>query len=140
MHTMAKARNRIGVNSSIVEKLSASVRTGIHRDHPIDLGGCYDVSFRPVACSACWLTVYLSTSSQGLVDGGPAGLIWSYVWTLFGFGLVIASLAEMSSMAPYEFPKTSSSHINGLAERRVDSIIGCPSSRLPGSRSRLATS
>ncbi|KAF2650111.1 amino acid transporter [Lophiostoma macrostomum CBS 122681] len=44
--------------------------------------------------------VLLTATSQGLVDGGPAGLIWSYIWTFFGFSFVVASLAEMASMAP----------------------------------------
>ena len=43
---------------------------------------------------------YLTANTQGLVDGGRAGLFWSYIWTFFGFGLIIASLAEMASMAP----------------------------------------
>jgi hypothetical protein len=41
-----------------------------------------------------------SATYQGLVDGGPAGLIWSYIWTFFGFVFVVMSLAEMASMAP----------------------------------------
>jgi hypothetical protein len=41
-----------------------------------------------------------SATYQGLVDGGPAGLIWSYIWTFFGFIFVVMSLAEMASMAP----------------------------------------
>jgi hypothetical protein len=44
--------------------------------------------------------VLLTATTQGLVDGGPAGLIWSYVWTFIGFSFVVASLAEMASMAP----------------------------------------
>ncbi|KAK0637101.1 GABA permease-like protein [Bombardia bombarda] len=44
--------------------------------------------------------VLLTATYQGLVDGGPAGLIWSFVWTWFGMSTVILSLAEMSSMAP----------------------------------------
>ncbi|KAF2112669.1 amino acid permease 2 [Lophiotrema nucula] len=44
--------------------------------------------------------VLMTATYQGLVDGGPAGLIWSYIWTFCGFSLVVASLAEMSSMAP----------------------------------------
>ncbi|KAF2015390.1 amino acid transporter [Aaosphaeria arxii CBS 175.79] len=44
--------------------------------------------------------VLMTATYQGLVDGGPAGLIWSYVWTFFGFSFVVASLAEMASMAP----------------------------------------
>lgn len=42
----------------------------------------------------------LTANSQGLVDGGLAGLFWSYIWTIAGFGLIIASMAEMASMAP----------------------------------------
>ncbi|ORY15110.1 amino acid permease-domain-containing protein [Clohesyomyces aquaticus] len=44
--------------------------------------------------------VLMTATTQGLVDGGPAGLIWSYIWTFFGFSFVVASLAEMASMAP----------------------------------------
>ncbi|KAF2196870.1 GABA permease-like protein [Delitschia confertaspora ATCC 74209] len=44
--------------------------------------------------------VLLTATYQGLVDGGPAGLIWSFVWTWFGMSTVILSLAEMASMAP----------------------------------------
>ena len=44
--------------------------------------------------------VLLTATTQGLVDGGPAGLIWSYVWTFIGFTFIVASLAEMASMAP----------------------------------------
>lgn len=44
--------------------------------------------------------VLLTATTQGLVDGGPAGLIWSYVWTFIGFSFVVASLAEMASIAP----------------------------------------
>jgi hypothetical protein len=37
-------------------------------------------------------------NTQGLIDGGLAGVFWSYIWTYFGFGFVILSLAEMASM------------------------------------------
>lgn len=47
--------------------------------------------------------VLLTATTQGLVDGGPAGLIWSYVWTFIGFTFIVASLAEMASMAPCVF-------------------------------------
>ena len=36
----------------------------------------------------------LTANSQGLQNGGLAGLFWSYMWTLVGFGLIIASMAE----------------------------------------------
>ncbi|KXT16202.1 hypothetical protein AC579_901 [Pseudocercospora musae] len=42
----------------------------------------------------------LTANTQGLVDGGRAGLFWSYIWTIVGFGTIIASMAEMASMAP----------------------------------------
>lgn len=48
---------------------------------------------------ATWEFVLIS-NLYGLIDGGLAGLFWSYVWTAIGFGFVIASLAEMASMAP----------------------------------------
>ncbi|CAE7187628.1 Amino acid permease 2 [Pyrenophora teres f. teres] len=44
--------------------------------------------------------VLLTATYTGLSDGGPAGLIWSFVWTWFGFSTVMLSLAEMASMAP----------------------------------------
>lgn len=39
-------------------------------------------------------------NTQGLIDGGLAGLFWSYIWTFVGFGFVILSISEMASMAP----------------------------------------
>jgi hypothetical protein len=33
-----------------------------------------------------------------MIDGGLAGLFWSYVWNFIGFSFVVLSLAEMSSM------------------------------------------
>lgn len=36
--------------------------------------------------------------TQGLVNGGLAGLFWSYIWTFVGFTFVEMSLAEMASM------------------------------------------
>ena len=41
-----------------------------------------------------------SANTQGLQNGGIAGLWWSFFWTFIGFGLIIISLAEMASMAP----------------------------------------
>jgi choline transport protein len=42
----------------------------------------------------------LIANTNGLVDGGRPGLFWSLIWSIVGMGLIIASLAEMSSMAP----------------------------------------
>ncbi|KAK2877814.1 hypothetical protein FQN49_001171 [Arthroderma sp. PD_2] len=42
----------------------------------------------------------LGTAAFGLGNGGTAGLIYVYLGTVVGFALVIASMAEMASMAP----------------------------------------
>jgi choline transport protein len=42
----------------------------------------------------------LSANTQGLINGGLAGLWWSFLWTFVGFGTIMISLAEMASMAP----------------------------------------
>lgn len=63
-------------------------------------------NFRPLSTLAFTVIlqgtweVLLAASTQGLTDGGLAGLLWSYVWTFAGFSLVVISLAEMASMAP----------------------------------------
>jgi amino acid transporter len=52
-----------------------------------------------VVLTAVW--EYLSmANTQGLIDGGLAGVFWAYVWIFVGFGFVIGSLAEIASMAP----------------------------------------
>ncbi|CAG8252025.1 unnamed protein product [Penicillium olsonii] len=63
-------------------------------------------NFRPLAAlsfsavlQATWEFILIS-NSQGLENGGLAGIFWSYVWTFVGFGFIIVSLAEMASMAP----------------------------------------
>lgn len=50
-----------------------------------------------VVLTAIWEYLMLACT-QGLVNGGTAGLFWSYVWTFVGFTFVELSLAEMSSM------------------------------------------
>ena len=42
----------------------------------------------------------LLNNFQSLVDGGTAGMFWSYCWVVFGQFFIVLSLAEMSSMAP----------------------------------------
>jgi hypothetical protein len=46
----------------------------------------------------CVWEYLLLANTQGLIDGGLAGLFWSYIWTFIGFGFVVLSLAEMASM------------------------------------------
>ncbi|KAK5206510.1 hypothetical protein LTR20_006943 [Exophiala xenobiotica] len=38
--------------------------------------------------------------SSMLVDGGTAGMFWSYTWIIIGQFFIVISLAEMASMAP----------------------------------------
>ncbi|KAF1986462.1 putative GABA permease [Aulographum hederae CBS 113979] len=49
--------------------------------------------------TATWEFLLIANYS-GLANGGRPGFFWSYVWSFLGFGVIIASLAEMSSMAP----------------------------------------
>lgn len=42
----------------------------------------------------------ISAPIGGLINGGAAGLFWSYIWTFVGFIFIVLSLAEMASMAP----------------------------------------
>lgn len=46
------------------------------------------------------ITTLHSASTFGLINGGLAGLIWTYLGTFACFLAVIASMAEMASMAP----------------------------------------
>ncbi|KAL3420001.1 amino acid transporter [Phlyctema vagabunda] len=63
-------------------------------------------NFRPlssfsftVVIQGTWEALLVATT-QGLGNGGLAGLFWMYIWTFLGMGLVNLSLAEMASMAP----------------------------------------
>ncbi|KAI9700999.1 MAG: hypothetical protein M1836_001667 [Candelina mexicana] len=42
----------------------------------------------------------IASSTFGLIDGGLAGMIWIYIGTTVGFLAVVASMADMASMAP----------------------------------------
>lgn len=56
-------------------------------------------SFR--ACADLHLTEFVALNTfQMLVDGGTAGMFWSYTWVIVGQFFIVLSLAEMSSMAP----------------------------------------
>ncbi|KAB8343108.1 hypothetical protein FH972_022701 [Carpinus fangiana] len=46
-----------------------------------------------------WEILY-TQNTQALIDGGKAGMFWSYVWVYIGQTFIVLSLAEMSSMAP----------------------------------------
>lgn len=42
----------------------------------------------------------LGTVALALGQGGPSGVLYTYIASYVGFGLVVASMAEMASMAP----------------------------------------
>ena len=42
----------------------------------------------------------LAASSFGLIDGGLGGLVWTYIGVVVMFTCVVASMADMASMAP----------------------------------------
>jgi choline transport protein len=44
--------------------------------------------------------VLLVASTEGLVNGGTAGLIWTYILNFFGMAFVVLSVAEMAAIAP----------------------------------------
>ncbi|RDI80235.1 hypothetical protein Vi05172_g9750 [Venturia inaequalis] len=48
----------------------------------------------------CTWEAMLTTSAFGLINGGTAGLIWTYIGTITFMTCVIASMADMASMAP----------------------------------------
>ena len=45
-----------------------------------------------------WILNRDSASTFGLINGGLAGLVWTYLGAYAGFLMVIASMAEMASM------------------------------------------
>jgi hypothetical protein len=45
------------------------------------------------------MLTYYRANTQGLIDGGLAGLFWAYIWNFIGFSFVVLSLAEMASMS-----------------------------------------
>ncbi|KAK4546375.1 hypothetical protein LTR36_002052 [Oleoguttula mirabilis] len=61
-------------------------------------------SFFPIFGFAAVLMVtweaVLSAASYALPNGGRPALIWTFVFSMFGFGAAILSMAEMASMAP----------------------------------------
>jgi hypothetical protein len=63
-----------------------------------DMGGSIGVSqfSRPRPTNGV-LNRY-SASTFGLINGGLAGLVWTYLGAYAGFLMVIASMAEMASM------------------------------------------
>lgn len=52
---------------------------------------------------ASWEAV-LATVAFGLGNGGPSGLLYTYIGVWIGFTFIAISMAEMTSMAPYVPP------------------------------------
>ena len=52
------------------------------------------------ACLMITWEAVLAAASYALPNGGRPALIWTYVFSIFGFGAAILSMAEMASMAP----------------------------------------
>ncbi|KAJ6446909.1 primary-amine oxidase [Purpureocillium lavendulum] len=52
-----------------------------------------------ICVTGTWI-ILLTSNTQGLIAGGPAGLFWSLVWSHIGQFFIVLSLAEMASMAP----------------------------------------
>jgi hypothetical protein len=62
-----------------------------------DMGGSIGVSQFETEANKQVLNRY-SASTFGLINGGLAGLVWTYLGAYAGFLMVIASMAEMASM------------------------------------------
>jgi len=78
-------------SSLLATSVSRQVKTLQHH-----LGKLSTVAFT-VMLQGTW-EVLLVSSYEGLLDGGCAGLFWSYILTNIGMTFVVLSLAEMASM------------------------------------------
>ena len=58
------------------------------------------VSFVALATASWEIGLFVLT--PGLVDGGRAGLVWSVLWNIVGFGPIYLSMSEVS-MDTYPF-------------------------------------
>jgi hypothetical protein len=67
-----------------------------------DMGGSIGVSQFETEGQQQLLNRY-SASTFGLINGGLAGLVWTYLGAYAGFLMVIASMAEMASMRVQPF-------------------------------------
>lgn len=86
-----------GFGSNDYDK-QAMQRMGKTQETNRNFQGVTLISFTCI-CMATWEWMIMS-NTQGLVDGGRAGLFWSYLWTFVGYSFLGASLADMASMAP----------------------------------------
>jgi amino acid transporter len=65
------------------------------------MGICFSVRMVPGLLNGSFLTGHCDRSlSVGLTNGGFAGLWWVFLGTVTCYSTIVASLAEMESMAP----------------------------------------
>lgn len=113
---------------TIPAELSLHIHRGLLGRLDGDLGGSTDVSScKQWARKRRAITLWPSVSFFGLINGGFAGLIWTYVAVFTGFIFVYASMAELASMYEPRFPAAciGLSRIPGL-RHPADNTIGCP--------------
>lgn len=70
----------------------------VHVDEHV--GNISDVSSLSGCLMRCLMITVHRTSFYGLLNGGPAGLVWGYLITWLGYLLVFASVSEMASISP----------------------------------------
>lgn len=119
-----------------LEELSPALHNGFHCRVTGYLGVHLNASYSDSLQTCLELTLF-SANTQGLIDGGLAGLFWSYVWTFVGFGLINLSLAEMASMLVISSPPISpSAHAHPIGRRPLeDNTTGSLSLRRRGIKS-----
>lgn len=79
-------------------KLSIHLHPRIHCRADVNLGSRSYVRKAPRNLFRENTEVLRSGASFGLINGGPAGMVWTYIGAVFGFGTAILSMAEMASM------------------------------------------
>ncbi|KAJ5166315.1 uncharacterized protein N7482_005096 [Penicillium canariense] len=79
---------------------NGGVSTSMSSGKRLDRGfGSLSILCLSITLLSSWESVAISFEA-GLVNGGPAGLVWGMVLSLIGTSLIMLSLAEMSSMTP----------------------------------------
>ncbi|KAH7112914.1 amino acid/polyamine transporter I [Dendryphion nanum] len=87
-----------GVKAGTVEDREAMRRLGKKQLFKRNFGFVSIFGFALIL--SCTWEALLGTVVFGLRNGGPSGLLYTYLGVYFGFGLVSTSMAEMASMAP----------------------------------------
>lgn len=85
-------------SDSTTEKFWVHKHSCVLLNHSSDLGGCWKVGFFPRFELTKINAFNLSTFQAGLVNGGPASLVYGFLLTFLGTLALSFSLAEMASM------------------------------------------